>query len=138
MKRIVQFSPQTLLNVLGAVFLCIDHFGWSHQYYTEFLSRTGLRTQAVLLQVARGRSGIQHTPASHWPLAEVMGIWGLPWAVPYPHCHSCSGECALLPFPEQGISDVESERADGGRCLLGRSLSMLHLSSHCASIHCMR
>lgn len=33
MKRIEQFPPQTLLNALGTVLFCIDHLGWSHQYY---------------------------------------------------------------------------------------------------------
>lgn len=129
MKRIVQFSPQTLLNVLGAIFICIDHFGWSHQYYTSRFCQ-GLRTQAVLLQVAE--RVLWHTPHSCVPLAsswsDVLGIWGgLSRAVPYPHCHSRFGECILLPILEQGMSNIESERAEWWRTVSWRGACQCYI-----------
>lgn len=90
---------------------------------------------------SRGCWGIHHAPVCRWPLAEVMCL-GFEedchrWCPSHVVTHAL--ECALPPIPEQGSSDVASERATWWRPSPGEELVNAPLVFPvCASIHCVK
>lgn len=137
MKQIEQFPPQTLLNVLGTVLICIDHFGWSHQYYAaSFCQRLDSKHK---LSCCREQRVLWHTPHSCIPLAsswsDVLGVCGGLYAgSDQPSLSLTPWRMCFLPTLEQGTTAVGSEGADEcGDLLLGRGLSVLQFFPVCAA-----